>query len=101
VENLPDVSMEEVVDDICEPFANKQRLTIMKALVLDSRSFTDLSKLTGLRGGNLLFHLQKLVDKGMILQRNERGDYIITSKGHSVFKGIMDIYSSVIDNENG
>jgi DNA-binding transcriptional ArsR family regulator len=100
VENLPDVSMEEVVDDICEPFANKQRLTIMKALVLDSRSFTDLSKLTGLRGGNLLFHLQKLVDKGMILQRNERGDYIITSKGHSVFKGIMNIYSSVSEKRN-
>lgn len=99
-ENLPDVSMEDVVDDICEPLANKQRLTILKALVLDSRSFTDLSKLTGLRGGNLLFHLQKLVDKGMILQRNERGDYIVTSKGHSVFKGIMDIYSSVSDREN-
>lgn len=99
-ENLPDVSMEEVVDDICEPLASKQRLTILKALVLDCRSFTDLSKLTGLRGGNLLFHLQKLVDKGMILQRNERGDYIITSKGHSVFKGIMDIYSSVSGTEH-
>ncbi|MEZ5335832.1 MAG: winged helix-turn-helix domain-containing protein [Methanolobus sp.] len=98
-ENMPDVSMETVVDDICEPLANKQRLTILKALILDSKSFTELSKLTGLRGGNLLFHLQKLADKGMILQRSERGDYIITSKGHSVFKGIMEIYSSV-DNKD-
>ncbi len=98
-ENFPEhdlnIPIEDVVNDICEPLANKQRLLMLRSLVLDSRSFTDLSKLTGLRGGNLLFHIQKLMDKGMILQRNERGDYIITSRGYSVFKGITEIYSSV------
>ncbi len=53
--------------------------------------FNEFSELTGLRGGNLLFHLQKLLDGGMILQRHERGDYMITEKGFRVLKGIADI----------
>ncbi|WP_406661759.1 winged helix-turn-helix domain-containing protein [Methanolobus sp. ZRKC3] len=86
---------EDVVNSICEPLANKQRLLIMKSLVNETRSFSELSKLTGLRGGNLLFHLQKLLDTAMILQRNERGDYMITSKGQTTLQGLADLYSEI------
>ena len=89
---------EEKKIDISEIEPEKQRLLMLKALSGESKTFSELSKLTGLRGGNLLFHLQKLLETGMILQRNERGDYIITRKGYSTLQGLSRIYSE-IENE--
>jgi len=85
----------KIVSEVCEPVANRQRLLMLKALSGESKTFSELSKLTGLRGGNLLFHLQKLLDTGMVLQRNERGDYIITRKGYSTLQGLSRIYSEI------
>jgi predicted transcriptional regulator len=48
--------------------------------------------MTGLRGGNLLFHIRKLTESGLILQRHERGDYIITDKGHKTMTAISRLY---------
>ncbi|NJD51640.1 MAG: winged helix-turn-helix transcriptional regulator [Candidatus Methanoperedens sp.] len=87
---LPD---ELIVNDILEPLSNRQRLQILKAIAIETKTFSALSELTGLRGGNLLFHLQKLVDSAMILQRHERGDYMITDKGFKVLRSIGDMYS--------
>ena len=84
---------EEFVAGVFEPLSNKQRLQILKAIVIETKTFSALSELTGLRGGNLLFHLQKLLDCGMILQRHERGDYMITDKGFKVLRSIGDMYS--------
>ncbi|HNS24836.1 MAG TPA: ArsR family transcriptional regulator, partial [Methanobacteriaceae archaeon] len=53
--------------------------------------FSQLSELTGLKGGNLLFHLQKLTETDMILQRHERGDYMITEKGYSVLMALSEL----------
>ncbi len=83
---------ELIVNDILDPLSNMQRLQILKAASVETKTFSDFSALTGLRGGNLLFHLQKLLDSGMILQRHERGDYMITDKGYKTLKGISDIY---------
>ncbi|WP_406657258.1 winged helix-turn-helix domain-containing protein [Methanolobus sp. ZRKC2] len=83
---------EEVVSSICEPLANKQRLLILKTLSTETKSFSELSRITGLRGGNLLFHLQKLLDTNMILQRTERGDYLLTNKGFNILQGIAEMY---------
>lgn len=94
-ENKKDITIipeELIVKDILEPLSNMQRLQILKAVSAETKTFSDFSALTGLRGGNLLFHLQKLLDTGMILQRNERGDYMITEKGYKTLKGISDIY---------
>ncbi len=84
---------EGFIVEVLEPLSNKQRLQILKAIAIETKTFSALSELTGLRGGNLLFHLQKLLDSGMILQRHERGDYMITDKGFKVLKGVSDIYS--------
>ncbi len=84
---------ELIVNDILEPLSNKQRLQILKAIAIETKTFSLLTELTGLRGGNLLFHLQKLLDSGMILQRHERGDYMITDKGFKVLRSIGDLYS--------
>ena len=39
--------------------------------------------------------LQKLQDGGMILQRNERGDYMITEKGYRTSRGVSELYSDL------
>jgi predicted transcriptional regulator len=83
-----------------ESLCHAKRFEILKAISGQTMSFSALSKLTDLRGGNLLFHLQKLTDSGMILQQHERGDYMITSKGFKVMEGIGDIYSSLAPGEN-
>jgi DNA-binding transcriptional ArsR family regulator len=86
---------ENVVSEILEPLSNKQRLQMLKALSTETKTFSALSTLTGLRGGNLLFHLQKLQYGGMILQRNERGDYMITDKGYRALRGVSELYSDL------
>jgi len=86
---IPD---EAVVKDLLEPVANIQRFQILKSLAIQTRTFSDISQLTGLRGGNLLFHIRKLTDSGMILQRHERGDYVITDKGYKTMTAIVELY---------
>ncbi|WP_255336799.1 winged helix-turn-helix domain-containing protein [Methanosarcina sp. KYL-1] len=93
--DISEIEPDKIVPEVCEPVANKQRLLMLKALSGESKTFSELSKLTGLRGGNLLFHLQKLLDTGMVLQRSERGDYIITPKGYSTLQGLSRIYSEI------
>jgi DNA-binding transcriptional ArsR family regulator len=86
---IPD---EAVVKDLLEPIANIQRFQILKSLAIQTRTFSDISQLTGLRGGNLLFHIRKLTDTGMILQRHERGDYILTDKGFKTMTAISQLH---------
>ncbi|WP_317064930.1 winged helix-turn-helix domain-containing protein [Methanoculleus caldifontis] len=90
--DLPD---EVLVGEILEPLANRHRFRIVQALAAELQTFSALSDLTGLRGGNLLFHLKKLQDAGMILQRHERGDYIITGKGYKTLEGICALYAAL------
>jgi len=93
---ISSIPEEIMVKSVLEPVANKQRLQILKSMALETMTFTALSELTGLRGGNLLFHLQKLLENDLILQRHERGDYMITEKGYNLlimlfnFKKYMD-----------
>jgi predicted transcriptional regulator/bacterioferritin-associated ferredoxin len=94
-QDLSRLPPEEVVADILDPLCHQKRFEILKAISAETKSFSALSNLTGLRGGNLLFHLQKLVAKGMIIQRHERGDYMITGKGFKVMEGVSSIYSAL------
>ena len=73
-----------MVKSVLEPLSNKQRLQILKSMASETKTFSALSELTGLRGGNLLFHIQKLLETDLILQRHERGDYMITKKGFNL-----------------
>lgn len=92
-EKKSDISVlpEDLASYIFEPLSSKQRLQILKAVSVEAKTFSAFSEVTGLRGGNLLFHLQKLLDAGLILQRHGRGDYMITEKGYKVLKGISDM----------
>lgn len=86
---------DSVVKEILEPVASVQRFQILTALMSQTRTFSEISQLTGLRGGNLLFHIKKLTDSGLILQRHERGDYIITDRGYKTMTGISRLQRSL------
>jgi predicted transcriptional regulator len=94
-ESVGDMPDDAVVKDLLEPVANIQRFQILKSLTAQTRTFSDISQLTGLRGGNLLFHIKKLTDSGMILQRHERGDYIITDKGFKTITAISQLHQMI------
>lgn len=83
---------EKIVSEIIEPVASTTRFQILQAVSAETKTFSDLSQLTKLRGGNLLFHLKKLQEAGMIIQRHERGDYVITEKGFRVLSSIREVY---------
>lgn len=94
----PDISALEtgaLMREVLEPVSNPQRLEILRAVAFETKSFSAFSEITGLRGGNLLFHLQKLMDSGLILQQHERGDYMITEKGFKILQGLNGLYSSL------
>jgi DNA-binding HxlR family transcriptional regulator len=89
LEELPE---KEIVEKILDPVANQYRMQILKLLLSQSRTFSEISSITGMKGGNLLFHLQKLVESGMVAQRHERGDYLLTDKGLNVLEALSDLY---------
>ncbi len=87
---ISQISEEHIVKSVLEPLSNKQRLQILKSMASETKTFSSLSELTGLRGGNLLFHIQKLLETDLILQRHERGDYMITKKGFNLLMVLAD-----------
>lgn len=91
-----EIEVDYLVNQILFPIANKQRVEILKSLSLEPRTFSELSKITKLRGGNLIFHIEKLQEKEFIFQKNERGVYLLTKKG---FK-IMDVLKNLQSNKN-
>jgi hypothetical protein len=67
-------------EQLLEPLSNKTRLTIMKSVFRGENRFTDFAKVTGLEGGQLLYHIRKLVASGH-LKQYESKDYVLTRMG--------------------
>ncbi len=93
--DISSIKTDMIMSEILEPVSNNHRLDILRAVAFEVKCFSAFSELTSLRGGNLLFHLQKLLDSGLILQMHERGDYMITDKGLKILEGLQEIYSSL------
>ncbi|MDQ1253394.1 MAG: hypothetical protein QG646_2561 [Euryarchaeota archaeon] len=93
--DISSMKTDMIMSEILEPVSNNHRLDILRAVAFEVKCFSAFSELTSLRGGNLLFHLQKLLDSGLILQMHERGDYMITDKGLKILEGLQEIYSSL------
>lgn len=93
------LSEEFVVNNLLEPIANIKRLQILKSLTIRERTFSELMQITGLQGGNLLFHIKKLLDNGLIIQKHEGGDYIITQKGYKILKSVINLYLDLKNSE--
>lgn len=97
IQNLQEKQISSMVG---EALSSTSRVQILKALYEDGKSFTELSKITNLRAGNLLFHLEKLLDKELIRQREERSEYQITLRGHHLLNSMLDLVG-VLDIDDG
>lgn len=71
---------EKAAEQLLEPLSNKTRLMIMKSVFKGENRFTDFIKAIGLEGGQLLYHIRKLVDSGHITQFESK-DYFLTRMG--------------------
>ncbi len=80
---------ESIARNLLDPVSNPQRLEIMKCMAEEPQNYSSLSGTTGLKGGNLLFHLRKLSSSGMIAQDNERGYYQLTERGSKVLRYLV------------
>lgn len=81
-ENEPvNLDIDFLVKSFLEPLANEKRLSILFSLYEGKKSFSQLSKLTNLKAGHLIFHINKLVTSKIITQDGVKGDYIITQRG--------------------
>jgi predicted transcriptional regulator len=77
VGSLDPVAIEQCVLD---PVAHRARLQVMLSIFKGENRFADFTVATGLKGGHLLYHINKLLDGGFI-QQYESKDYVLTRKG--------------------
>jgi DNA-binding transcriptional ArsR family regulator len=64
---------------LASALSSPSRLQIMGSLCYGPRRFSDLSRITGVRGGQLTHHIQPLTMLGLV--KKEHGAYAITNKG--------------------
>jgi len=67
-------------EELLDPLSNKMRLMILKSVFKGENRFTDFINVTGLEGGQLLYHVRKLVNSGH-LKQFESKDYVLTRMG--------------------
>ena len=65
---------------VLDPVAHRARLQVMLSIFRGENRFADFTAATGLRGGHLLYHINKLMDGGLV-QQYESKDYVLTRKG--------------------
>ena len=88
---ISDINENQLVKNVLNPISHEKRLKILKSIALEPQSFSDLSKLTNLKGGNLIFHINKLQKNDLIFQKQEHKEYMLTSKGFKVIKILLKI----------
>lgn len=92
IRDLPD---DEVLATIIEPLSHPVRFSMIKALSRGGMSYTELSTLTGYKGGHLLFHVTRLIEAGLVAKDESSGQYLITEKGMGLMDLIRKLYSGM------
>ena len=93
-EKMDTIDTKEIVDRL-EPVSNVVRVKILLELLKDPMRFSQLSKTTGLDGGNLRFHLKKLMSAGLVVQHRKGGEYILTERGRIFMERLIHLLQSV------
>ncbi len=83
------VNIPFIVENFLEPLSNPVRLKILIGLYEGKKNFSKLSQIMTLKGGHLIFHLKKLLNSKLIAQEDNKGDYIITTKGIEAIRKIL------------
>ncbi|MDO9326641.1 MAG: winged helix-turn-helix domain-containing protein [Methanoregula sp.] len=91
---IADLPVDQVIPTIIEPLSSPIRFAMLKGLSGGSMSYSELSTLTGYKGGHLLFHVTRLIEAGLILKSEPTGLYGLTEKGMAVMTMIKNLYCS-------
>ncbi len=82
---------EEEVCDLLSPLSNVTRLKIMKNLAKGGKSYAQLERQIGIKGGHLQFHLNNLINAGYVTQEKPQGKYLITMKGLNALRFLIEL----------
>jgi DNA-binding transcriptional ArsR family regulator len=85
------INVDVLIERVLKPLSHPARLKIIVALNQGSAGFSELSELTGMRGGHILFHLEQLVASGLMSQSRNKGEYEITELGIEVLRRLRAI----------
>ena len=78
-----DRTLSEKAESLIAPLANARRLEIMGLLSENEKTFSDISRKTGLRTGHLQFHL-RILEKGSYIENDKKTKtYRLTEKGRT------------------
>jgi DNA-binding transcriptional ArsR family regulator len=92
-------AMEEIsAEQVCEliiPLSNPFRIEIMKMLVREEHTFSEISRSLNLKTGHLQFHLKILKDAGYVRPNRKRRMYSITSRGLTALEGIQGVAANL------
>ncbi|MDR2623104.1 MAG: winged helix-turn-helix domain-containing protein [Methanobrevibacter sp.] len=88
---ISDIDEKNLVQSVLDPISHEKRLKILKTVAIEPQSFSQLSKSTNLKGGNLIFHINKLQENELIFQKQDHGEYILTTKGLKIVKILLRI----------
>lgn len=89
-----DTTDDLVISNLVDPLSHEIRFAMLKALSTGSMTFKELSKLTDSEGGHLLYHLNKLIDSGLVVKTAADKRYSLTDKGMGVMELIKKLYSN-------
>lgn len=90
IADLPD---EQVLSNLIDPLSHPVRFAILKGLSGGSMSYSELSTLTGYKGGHLLFHITRLVEAGLAMKSESSGLYLLTDKGMGVMTLVKNLFA--------
>ncbi|MHA2362827.1 MAG: ArsR/SmtB family transcription factor [Candidatus Hodarchaeales archaeon] len=107
-----DLGKEQVPEEYLEIFATKMatvmsaagdenRIKILKGLEIESALYTNkIQDLTGLKGGQLKYHLDLLKEQNLIVQEHFRGRYVITQFGRAMLKFLEVLFLRFVNIQN-
>ncbi len=92
--NSRQINAEKMMERL-EPVSNPIRLKILLELYNSPCRFTQLSKITGLYGGNLRFHIKKLIKAGLIIQERKGGEYMLSERGRVFIERLVHVLEAI------
>lgn len=89
IKSIDEIS-EEGISAAAEVFTNPRRIAILKVLIAETLTATEITQKTGLVGGQLYHHLNSLENAGLIVKENEK------YKAHGSAHGLLIRLSTVL-----
>ena len=92
-------SIDRIEKEDCKlltPLSNETRLKILKNLSKGGMYYAQLEKKIGIKGGHFHFHLDKLLEARYVSQEEEKGPYLITTKGLKALKFLYELREDII-----